>query len=265
MSSNILSAEISPPGRRPTNLRLSINSRAPARLRVRTWVLSRNPAVKHAVGICVFLALFMAAVHAVRAEVIFFDDSRSQAIVPPTSSRWEPGHSLGICVSSTALPGSLCGPGSATEEAVWGYLLPPSLGATVDTNIANYGGLPPIPFNDFLWVTEPYHVAGDPYSDYLVSILASDFAWIYLQFNSAFAEGFHCTDILVPTSCTQPHTIAEQNGVVTAGYVRWSDGSFDQITFQSAEHVPEPSSLPLLAAGYILLVWRLRKARPRFG
>ena len=222
--------------------------------------------MKRSICIYLLLPLFMVAAQSVRAEVIFFDDSVSQAIVAPTSPRWLPGHHGGICVSSTAGPGDLCGPGSFTEEAVWGALLAPSLGATVDTDITHYSarGLTPIPLNDFLWITEPGNPAFDLYSDYLYSDAVIYTGAIYLQFNSAFEAGFHCTDFLVPTTaCGQPHTIAEQNGVVTAGYVLWSDGNFDQITFMSLTAVPEPSSLLLLAAGFILLFWRCRKTQPQ--
>jgi hypothetical protein len=65
----------------------------------------------------------------------------------------------------------------------------------------------------------------------------------------------------VPTDCAHPETIAEQNAPVTAGYIRWSDGSFDQITFISTTPVPEPSSLLLLAPGFVLLLWRYRRVQ----
>ena len=130
--------------------------------------------MKRLASVYVFLMLFMPVAHTAKAEVIFFDDSRYQAIVPPASARWIPGHSGGMCTSSTALPGDLCGPGTVTDESVWGYLRPPSPGATVDTDVAHYGALTPIPFNDFLWVTEPEHGHGIPgiFGDYLYSEVA---------------------------------------------------------------------------------------------
>ena len=229
----------------------------------------QESAVKQSACRYLLVALLMLAVHSVRAEVIFFDDSDPVFMVAPTSTRWTPGHDGGICSSSTAGPGALCGAGSFSEQSVWGYLAaPPSLpglpGVTLDTDLSHYDVLhPAIPFNNFLWVTETLGGPIDLYSDYLVSYLYTDA--IYLQFNSAFAAGFHCTDFLVATDCANPRTIAETDGIVTAGYVRWSDGSYDQITFQSLDAIPEPSSVLLLAAGFILLIWRFRKARPQFG
>ena len=212
----------------------------------------------------VFLILIMPVASTVRAEVIFFDDSRDQAIAPPASLRWIPGHSGGRCTSSTALPDGLCSEGTYTDESVWGYLTPPATGATVDTDVTHYGDLPPIPFDDFLWVIEPEHGHGAPgiFGDYLYSeVLFPDL--LYLQFNSAAAEGFACKgDVLLIGTCQ--HTIdGAGHGVITAGYVRWSDGSFDQITFESGDHahVPEPSVLLLLAIGFLLLLCRSRPAR----
>lgn len=202
----------------------------------------------------------MLVMHAVSAEVIFFDDSGDHSMVAPSSSRWVPGHDGGSCSSATALPGALCGPGSGSDESVWGTLSAPWAGAIVDTNTADYGSLTPIPFNDFLWVSEEPGDSSGVFSDYLYSEFVSYSSGIYLQFNSAFPAGFGCL-------VTCPHTIAE-NGITTAGYIRWSDGtnsSFDQITFLSVGQIPEPSSLLLLAAGFIPLFWRFRKARPRFG
>jgi len=235
---------------------------------------SGNAEMKQSIYIYLVLPLLMLAALPVRAEVIFFDDSVSQAIVAPTSSRWTPGHDDGICVSSVLNSGGLCGAGSFTEEAVWGALLAPSFGVTLDTNLAHYSalGLTPLPFNDFLWITEPGNPPFNLYSDYLYNNANFYTGAIYLQFNSAFEAGFHCTDFLQPTDCGQPHTIAEQEGVVTAGYVLWSDGSSDQITFRSigveinnTGVVPEPSSLFLLVAGLVLLSWRCRKARPQLA
>jgi hypothetical protein len=218
--------------------------------------------MKQSTCVYFFLALFMLAVNSVRAEEIFFDDSMPQAMVPPLLQRWVPGHDGGICSSSTAGVGSLCGPGTFSEESVWGALLAPSAGATVDTNIAHYHdrGLDPIPFNGFLWITEQQNAQIDLYSDYLYSDATIYSDAIYLQFNSAFEAGFHCT-----TACGQPFTIAEQNGKVTAGYILWSDGNVDQVTFMSTEEVPEPSSLLLLATGFILLFWSYCKVHTKFA
>jgi hypothetical protein len=208
----------------------------------------------------VFLALLALVAQATRAEVIFFDDSRDQDIRAPLSARWVPGHSGGRCTSSTATPGSLCSAGTDTDEAVWGFLLPPSPGATVDTDVTHYGGLPPLPFNDFLWVIEPEHGHGVPgiFGDYLIN-LVDPFPGLqlYLQFNSAVPDGFQCTAADHPAIGTCDHTIdGSAHGVITAGYVRWSDESFDQIVFESADHhVPAPSVLLLLAAGFLALVW----------
>ena len=214
----------------------------------------------------VLLMLFMPVLNTARAEVIFFDDSRDQAIVPPLSARWIPGHSGGMCISSTAPPGSLCSAGTDTDESVWGYLAPPSPGATVDTDVANYGVLPPVPFSDFLWVMEPDHGHGIPniFGDYLYSLPVFDAALLYMQFNSAVLEGFECAGGALLIGTCQ-HTIdGAAHGVITAGYVRWSDGSFDQITFESGDHhVPEPPVLPLLAAALASIFWRLRPVRPR--
>ena len=216
--------------------------------------------MKRLVSVSVFVMLFMPVAHVAKAEVIFFDDSRYQAIFPPASARWIPGHSGGMCTSSTALPGDLCWPGTFTDESVWGYLSPPSPGATIDTDVAHYGTLTPIPFNDFLWVTEPEHGHSGIFGDYLYSVVAYP-DLLYMQFNSAVPEGFECTgSVLLIGTCQ--HTIAE-NGLTTAGYVRWSDGSFDQITFLSGEHVPEPSVLLLLATGFVPILWRSRPVRPR--
>jgi hypothetical protein len=222
--------------------------------------------VKRSACACLFAALFVLAVQSVRAEVIFFDDSHADFMVPPATTRWTPGHDGGICSASTAGPGMLCAPESFSEEAVWGYLAPPpsQVPLTLDTDPNDYDALhPAIPFNDILWVTEQRNAPSDLYSDYLYSFTFN--SAIYLQFNSAFPAGFHCTDVLVPTDCGHPHTIAETNGVVTAGYIRWSDGSFDQITFMSIEAIPEPSSVLLLAVGLLLLFWRYRKTQPRLA
>lgn len=214
----------------------------------------------------VFLLLFMLVVHPVRAEVIFFDDSVDQAIVPPTSARWIPGHTGGMCTSSTAAPGELCGPGTGTDESVWGYLSAPLAGATIDTVVEHYGVLtPPIPFNDFLWVIEPEHGHGIPgiFGDYLYNLIVYP-DLLYMQFNSAAPEGFGCAgSVLLIGTCE--HTIdGAAHGLITAGYVRWSDGSFDQIVFESADHhVPEPSAFLLLAAGLVSILRRSRSVRPR--
>jgi len=211
------------------------------------------------------LLLLMLAAHSVQAEEIFIDDRVSQGIIAPTSPRWAPGYDGGICTSSMASASGLCGPGSFTEQAVWGALLAPSLGATVDTDLTHYSdrGLTPLPFEDFLWITKPGVQPFDLYSHYFYSNAVVYTGALYLQFNSAFDAGFHCTDFLVPTSCGQPHTLANHDGVVTAGYVLWSDGNFDQITFWSLTAVPEPSSLLLLTAGFVLLLWRCRKIKPQ--
>ncbi len=211
--------------------------------------------MKRLASVYVFLMLIMPVAHTARAEVIFFDDSRYQAIVPPASARWIPGYSGGMCTSSTALPGDLCGPGTFTDESVWGYLSPPSPGATIDTEVAHYGSLTRIPFNDFLWVTEPELGLSGIFGDYLYSEVAYP-DLLYMQFNSATPEGFHC----VIGTCQ--HTIAE-NGLNTAGYVMWSDGSFDQITFLSGEHMPEPPVLLLLATGLVSILWKSRPIRRR--
>ncbi len=222
--------------------------------------------MKHLACLYVFLMLVMPVAPTANAEVIFFDDSRDQAIVPPASLRWIPGHSGGMCTSSTALPDGLCSPGTYTDESVWGYLTPPTPGATVDTDVAHYGALPPIPFDDFLWVIEPEHGHGIPgiFGDYLYSeVLFPDL--LYMQFNSAVPEGFECKGAVLLIGTCQ-HTIdGAGHGVITAGYVRWNDGSFDEITFQSGDHahVPEPSVLLLLATGLLLILWRSRRVRLR--
>lgn len=210
----------------------------------------------------VFLMFFVLAAHTAKAEVIFFNDSAYQAIVRPASARWIPGHSGGICTSATAAPGGLCGPGTGTDESVWGNLGPPTPGATVDTDVAHYGSLTPIPFNNFLWVTEPELGLSSIFGDYLYSFVYPAADALYLQFNSALPEGFGCNGaVLLIGTCE--HTIAE-NGLTTAGYVRWSDGSFDQITFESGDHpVREPSVLLLLATGLVSILWRSRSVRAR--
>jgi hypothetical protein len=216
----------------------------------------------------VLLTFVILAPQPARAEIVindvfYFDDSVYQAIAAPTPARWLPGHSGGICNSSGPMPGGLCGPGSFSDGSVWGYLAPPSPGAIIDTNVGNYGALTPVPFNDFLWVRE-WDLAPGLFGNYLYSQLVYESSSIFLQFNSAIPVGFDCgLGGTAPPGSTCGHTILE-DGIMTAGYVRWSDGSFDKIMFYGEPiPIPEPETYAMLLAGLGVLGFFSRRRKPQ--
>jgi hypothetical protein len=83
---------------------------------------------------------------------------------------------------------------------------------------------------------------------------------LFLQINSAAARGFGCElGAAGPAGFTCNHTVLE-DGLITAGYVRWSDGSFDKIMlYGEAIPVPEPTSYVMLLAGLGLLGFMTRR------
>ena len=159
-----------------------------------------------------------------KCDVITFNDS---------------GETISVSVPASRIPsgsGSLSCPNPANtiEEECELFLAPPSVGATISSTT----------LSQFTFIAEDS--AGVNASDFLLAETVKNSPDFLVDFVSLEDPIFETCP--VPAGCS----ILENGSVQTLGTITWSDGTVDQIKFQSnveASAVPEPSSLLLLVAG----------------